>query len=441
MVEDSVTRQVSGSLPATADVVIIGAGPAGSAAAWAIERAAPGTKTVILEQSSQPGAGSSTASLENYRTCWPALCLAKQMARSVEVFHHADAYLGEGAAQALHVKERGYLFCGFTEKQADALRQDVAHLHHIGLTHIEYLNTDEVRYRYPWLGEKVIAAKFDPVAGWLDSNALIHCYIKSAKSAKIVFDIREVQIQVKNHQVTGVQTAAGTIHTSRVVIAGGANARAIGRTAGVELPLVLRPRQSVTVATRHQPFPEDAPMVIGSAPHPHIRPEARTGAILGWEYTWYTKNLPKRDGHGRDYMIDPIYPLEPLKDPRFPSMLPLLLARQFGHPPGKGFNDPCYLRGVSHNIGYYVSRSPETTYKILPDGTKRHYESERAILDAVPEVAGLFLSAAHVGHGIMSSPGGGEIIAAKVLGLDLPDPIFQQFGLDVPHVDYDEAVL
>ncbi|MCU0512264.1 MAG: FAD-binding oxidoreductase [Anaerolineae bacterium] len=441
MVQDVLNKQTLDAPPPVADVVIIGAGPAGAAAAWAIERAAPGTRTVLLEQGAQPGAGSSTASLENYRTCWPALCLARQMARSVQIFHQADDYLGAGAADALHLKQRGYLFCGFTPAQADALRQDVAHLHSIGLTHIEYLAADEVRYRFPWLGERVIAAKFDPVAGWLDSNALVSRFIRSARTAKIVFQVQDIHLLVKNHHIIGVQTAQGTIHAPQVLIASGASARQLGRTAGVELPLVMRPRQSVTVANRHVQFPEDAPMLIGAAPHPHVRPEARNGAIFGWEYTWYTKQIDHRHEHGRDYLIDPVQPIQSLKDPRFPSMVTTLLARQFGHGAGQGFNDPCYTRNLYHNIGYYVSRSGAVAYKTLADGTIQPYESERAILDAVAEVNGLFVSVAHVGHGIMTSPAAGEIIAAKMLGRDLPDPVFHQFGMDVPCVAHDEAVL
>jgi hypothetical protein len=41
----------------------------------------------------------------------------------------------------------------------------------------------------------------------------------------------------------------------------------------------------------------------------------------------------------------------------------------------------------------------------------------------------------------MSSPGGGEILACKVLDLPLPDPVFGEFGLDTPWVDFDEGVL
>src|SRR6476659_873611 len=126
-------------MPHSADVVIIGGGPAGTAALWAIERTAPGTKTVLIEKSDRLGAGSSLASLENFRTCWPAICLAKQMRRSIEILQNADAYLGEGAAQSIALKQRGYLFCAFNQTQADILKADVCRLHEIGLSHIEFL--------------------------------------------------------------------------------------------------------------------------------------------------------------------------------------------------------------------------------------------------------------------------------------------------------------
>ena len=180
-------------------------------------------------------------------------------------------------------------------------------------------------------------------------------------------------------------------------------------------------------------------MVIGAAPYPHVHPEARDGAIFGWEYNWHNKYAGGEYGtnEAHDAIIEPLYPVEQLKDPRFPSITLALLARQFGHRDGEGFADTHYLRGISHNIGYYVYR----------DGTAAHgadgspYDSERAILDAWPGVEGLFVSVAHVGHGIMSSPAAGEIIASEVLGLPLPDPVFREFGLDVPWVEYDEGVL
>lgn len=425
------------TMPRAADVVIIGGGPAGTAAAWAIHRLAPGTTTVLIEQQERLGAGSSTAALECYRTCWPTVCIAEQMQRSITVFHNADDYLGAGASQAIHLKEQGYLFCAFTPAQAESLKNDVTRLHAIGLTHIEYLEAAAVQSRFSWVGERVIAAKFDPIAGWLDSNALIYRYAQSA--TKILLGVPHIEIHVAAGQVVGVKIPAGEIKTSAVIIASGANARAIGRTAGLDLPVTVIPRQSFTTGWRHNPFPEHSPMIISAAPYPHVRPEAQVGAIFGWEYTWNSRRV-RAMGHPAplpDAMPEPIYPAHPLKDPRFPSLTLAWLARQFGHAPGTGFANPRYLQGLRHNIGYYVYRSPAASHRA--DGTP--YHSERAILDRVPAINGLFLSIAHGGHGIMTSAGAGEIIASLVLGQPAPQPSAADFGLNVAWVDHDESVL
>ncbi len=432
-----ISNPQSTDVPRTADVVIIGGGPAGTAALWALAKADPSLKLVLIEQSDRLGAGSSLASLENYRTCWPTPCLARMMARSIDIYHHADDTLGEGASQALALKQQGYLFCGFTDSQADSLKADVTHLHAMGMTHVEFLDADAVRKRFSWLGERVIAAKYDPIAGWLDSNALIYKYAQSADNATIVLDVSNVAIRVERGRVCGVTFSGGAIDAPNVIIAAGANARQVAQSAGVDLPIVVIPRQSFTTGGRHPEFPSDAPMIIGAAPYPHVRPEAREGAILGWEYTWSAKYA----GEKGDSLSNPVWPVNQFKDARFPSIVLMLLARQFGHAEGEGFASPVYLRGIHHNIGYYTYRSHEAAYIVADDGTHQPYESERAIIDAHPDLPGLFLSVAHVGHGIMSSAAAGEIIAARVLRQELPDPLFADFGYHVHRVEHDANAL
>lgn len=412
-------------LPPTADVVIIGGGPVGTSAAWALERAAPGTRIVLLEQSGGLAAGASLASLENFRTCWPAPCLARLMSRSVEVLLNPADYLVEGVN--LGIKRQGYLYVAFTEDGAETFRRDVAHLHNIGLTHVEYLDGGEVAARHSWLGGRVTAAKFDPMAGWLDSHALVYAYANSTRSTKIALGVTGAQIRVEGGCVTGVTTANGSISAPNVVIAAGANARQVGRSAGVDIPIVARPRQSFTTPWRHEAFPEGAPCVISAAPFPHARPEARAGAIFGWEYG------------GAPTLTEPTQPADAYKDARFPSITLGLMARQFGHALGEGFGDTRYLRGVVHRAGYYVYR--DNAYVTQANGARQPYESQRAIMDAWPGVDGLFLSVAHVGHGIMASPAAGEIVAAKVLRRDLPDAVYADFGLDVPYVAHDAGGL
>jgi len=431
------------NLPRTADVVVIGGGPAGAAALWAIDRAAPTTRTVLLETSESLGAGSSVASLECFRSCWPTLCLARQLEHSIEVFLNADAYLGEGATKDIAVRQNGYFFCAFTEAQAAGLKADVARLHEIGLTHVEYLEAEAIRQRFPWVGERVIAGKFDPKAGWLDSNALIYRFARSAKNAQIVLGVGEIQICVEAGKVIGVTTPFGDIATPHVLIAAGAGAVSLAREVGITLPVVIRPRQSFTTAWRDERIPPTSPMIISSAPFAHLRPEAHEGAIFGFEYTWHNKYAGAAYGTNaqRDGLLEPVFPAANLKDPRFPSITLALLARQFGHRDGEGFANPRYLRGIRHNIGYYVCRGDEAAYRVAPDGTHLPYESERAIIDAVPEIDGLFLSIAHAGHGIMSSPAAGEIAASRVLGLPFTDPSFGDFGIGVHWVEHDERVL
>jgi len=422
-----------------ADVVVIGGGPAGAAAVWALGRSAPHLKVVLLERNAQMATGSSLASLECFRSCWPIECNKQQMVRSIEVFTHADEYLGESAQQALGLKMQGYLFCGFSATHAASFKGDVARLHAIGLSHIQYLDEAEVQKRFGWLGPRVTSAKFDPQAGWLDSNALTSRMAYSNRSAQMIFNTHDVRILTEGGRVVGVESSQGVIHTPCVVLANGAWARAVGQTAGADVPVVVKPRQSVTVHQRHAAFPSDGPMVIGSGPH--VRPEAGKGAIFGWEYKRTPRNLPLNVAHGEDYLLDPYAPIDALKDPRFPSMLPMLMGRQFGHGPGEGFNDACYSRGLSHNIGYYVFRDESAAYQMDAAGTQQPYESERAIMDYAPEVEGLIYSVAHVGHGIMTAPAAGEIVASLVLGEALPHAAYADFAIKASFAEYDAAVL
>ncbi|MDZ4768290.1 MAG: FAD-dependent oxidoreductase [Chloroflexota bacterium] len=435
-------RPGADDMPTSADAIVIGGGPTGAAACWALERAHPGIRTILIEREERLGAGSSLASLENYRTCWPALPLMAQMRRSVEVFHHADDELSEGASASIHLKERGYLFLAMTDSHAASLRSDVAHLHSIGLRHIEYLDHDEVQRRFPTIGRAVIAAKWDPIAGWLDSNALIHAFVRAAPHARVLLGIDGTTITHESGRVVGVHTPYGTIHAPIVVLAAGGWAPVVARESGIALPVILRPRQSFTTGYRHAGFTDDMPMLIGESPSPHVRPEAGTGAIFGWEYRWHSKWAPELTPNpDHDAVLEPSDHLARLKDPRFPSLTLALLARQFDHGEGEGFNDPKYLRGLHHNIGYYVYRDETAAYRVDADGSRHGYESERAIICPHPDVSGLILSVAHVGHGVMTAPAAGELAAAHALGLALPDPHYAGFGLDVPYVDQDAPVL
>lgn len=213
-------------------------------------------------------------------------------------------------------------------------------------------------------------------------------------------------------KLVGVKTANGLVRTEKVIIAAGAGSRQVGRTAGIEIPVVATPRESFVTSFRHQEIPEDSPFIIGAAPYPYVRPEGQ-GAIFGWAYQ-------------RSSMIEPIFPVEKTKDKRFPSVTLDLLARQFRHKNGEGFANNLYLKGLKHQVGYYVTRDSD--------------KSDRAIIGEWPGIDGLFLSVAHGGHGIMTSPASGNIIASIILGQSFK-PVFTKFSVLASSDQFEPGVL
>ena len=94
---------------------------------------------------------------------------------------------------------------------------------------------------------------------------------------------------------------------------------------------------------------------------------------------------------------------------------------------GEPFLEAIFQRELGMSIAGYI-------------GQVRIHNAKR-IVAKNPALDGLFLSVAHVGHGIMAAPSAGEILAARVLKLPFAEPAFADFGLDVPWVRYDENAL
>ncbi|MFN8497847.1 MAG: FAD-binding oxidoreductase [Anaerolineae bacterium] len=419
----------SSGTPLTADVVIIGGGQAGPATAWAVEREDPTARIVVLEANAQLAGGASTASLEQFRTCWTPRAIAEQVRWSLEIFLDPDTYLGEGAAQGLNVRQRGYLWLALGEDEAQAQRENVALLHTWGLRHACALDADDVRRAYPWLPQRVVGARLDPLAGWLNSDFLANRFARGTSNTRFLLETPAQAILADGGRVSGVRTARGVVSAPRVLLAAGPGSRALGKTVGVDLPLVCMPRQSFSTPFRDPSIPPHAPVVISRFPYAHFRPDG-DGLLFAWSYHW---SRHPADESAPGY-VDSIPPVQSLKDGRFPEATLWLLARQFGHPEGEGFRDPRYLsRRIGHQIGYYVYRQPTV------DPAGRVIHSERAIIDHVPGVEGLVLSIAHAGHGIMTAPAAAHIAASLALGKTPRIPLWQDFGLGVGRVAYEEG--
>jgi sarcosine oxidase subunit beta len=181
-----------------------------------------------------------------------------------------------------------------------------------------------------------------------------------------------VSIETSRGRVTGVRTAEGVVGTGHVVLAAGAWAAPIARTAGVDLP--VEPRRRMLVPT--EPFaglPERLPMVVDMQTGFHFRPEGR-GYLLAWE--------------------DPDDPgsAEPVFDRRFVEKVLMKAAERVPAFAGLAVNPAKGWAGL---------------YEMSPD--------KHGILGPAPGVEGLWLANGFSGHGVMHAPATGRILADLIV--------------------------
>lgn len=414
-----VTRSLE--MKPSADVVVIGGGQVGPAVASALEEFDPTISSVVLEVNPSLAGGASLASAECFRSGWTPQAIAQQVAFSIERILQADDYFGPGAKARLNVRQRGYLYLG-RERDIPSMKRAVSLMRSWGIASVEYLDDKGLHDEYPWVPGHFVGARVDRRAGWLDSNSLARLHAEKTKNSRFFMETPAIEIIVSSGAVTGVRTPHGTISTRNVIIASGPGARAMGKSAGIDFPVICVPRQSFTTPFRHDGIPADAPFIIAPSPHAYFRPE-NTGMLFGWAY----ERMYHENGVAvSSYLVDPAKPAGSYKDLWFPSVELDMLKRQFGYHDGHGFGDPRYLRGITHNAGFYV-------YRYESRGDER-IRSERAIIDKT-DIVGLVACIAHAGHGIMTAPAAGHIAAAHVVGVTPGIPLWEDFRLNMPVVE------
>ena len=156
-------------LPATAELVVIGAGVIGAATAFAARRA--GIDTVVLE--ARPTAAASTTAVATgaYRVQQDdpdELALVRETVAAMEDF---AAFSGQDRYDPAPTRA-GLLSLTTTEEGAEEQRETVARQRAIGVDGIELLDGDEVRARFPFLADTIVSGRFRADDGLLDQRQL-----------------------------------------------------------------------------------------------------------------------------------------------------------------------------------------------------------------------------------------------------------------------------
>ncbi|MFL5643085.1 MAG: NAD(P)/FAD-dependent oxidoreductase [Chloroflexota bacterium] len=265
-----------------ADLVVVGAGTVGG---WAsVFARAQGADSVVVVERGQVGSGASSRAAGIVRAQGGTPATVALGRWSIDFYNAQAATYGTDSG----FRELGYLILAVTGEDERAGRERVA-MQRAQELDVEWLDAAQAAERAVTLaptGHR--GGSFIATDGAIDPPRNVRAYSLAMQSAGV--DLRERTTVTRvvtaraaggGARVTAVETDAGTIETDRVLLTGGPSLRAVGRLAGVRIP-VGAARHSVAVLEPHPAFDvERLPMVFDIGAGLYWRVE-EGGLLFGW---------------------------------------------------------------------------------------------------------------------------------------------------------------
>ncbi|MBV8714068.1 MAG: FAD-binding oxidoreductase [Chloroflexi bacterium] len=366
-------------LPQIADVVVIGGGIVGAATAFFACKA--GLRVVLLEKRPALCTLTTPASTGAFRLQFDNPEEIALVREGIELFEQfADRTELDG--YDLGLRKQGYLFCATSDVGVAHQRHFVEALHGWGVRDVELLTGDEARYRFSYLSQDIVQARFRASDGWLDPKWLTFGYAR-ASGAAIVLNTTATGFVRQGDRVVGVQTPRGTIACESAVVAAGPFAAQVAALAGLRLDLRPTIRHKLVIPELPA-LPADGPMTIHEETAAHWRPGLR-----GCYGLFTDPRTPA--GEPLDNVPTSADFAFRLLDPRSPTSLARL--------------SPLWESAWDDGSLYWLLQAGQYTY------TADH----RPLLGP-SDVDGLVLNCGYSGHGIMASAGGSRMTVDAMLG-------------------------
>ncbi len=247
----------------TADLVVVGAGTVGGWASW-FAATGGAERVVVLERGlAGQGASSRAAGVVRQQGGMPATV---ELGRwSVGFYRGQQEVLGTDSG----FRELGYVILATTASEERAAHERVAMQREAGLD-VRWTDAAETRRLNPTLaaagyrGGTYVASD-----GYVDPPRNVRAYSLAMQAAGVSLRERTAFLGVRTaaarggrRRVTGVETAAGTIATERVLLTGGPSLREVGRLVDARL-WVGAARHQVAISEPHPDLEvEHQPMVF-----------------------------------------------------------------------------------------------------------------------------------------------------------------------------------
>jgi sarcosine oxidase, subunit beta len=220
------------SLPAGAEVVVAGGGVIGTSIAFHLAEA--GVDVCLLERGELAG-GSTSRAAGGFRAQFSDPLNIAIGQRSIEAFTAFDDR--PGAEIDLH--QVGYLFLLEHAEDVAAFEASLALQNELGVPS-RFVDLDEVHKLCPLAElEGVLAATYSPLDGYASPEAVVQGYAAGAREhgATVLTGCAVTGIRHDGRELSGVETALGTIETGIVVCAAGVWSPEIASAVGLALPV------------------------------------------------------------------------------------------------------------------------------------------------------------------------------------------------------------
>ncbi len=262
----------------TADAVVLGGGIVGASTAFWLSRA--GMKVILIEKRDGLSSLTTAASAECFRTQFTEKSMADLALESVDMFEHFNDVVKVSDLD-IHLTQKGYLFVTDEEARIPELEKAILQYEACGVTGSQLIKGDDLHELFPFLAPKTLAASFNNRDGWLSTHETSYGFAKGADKADFFMKTKVIDILKDSKGICGVETDRGTISTRLVVNCAGPYAGAIGKMAGLDMPLRTVKRQKAFIRASHPDLPLDAPFTVDLCNESYWRPEAG-GLLCAW---------------------------------------------------------------------------------------------------------------------------------------------------------------
>jgi glycine/D-amino acid oxidase-like deaminating enzyme len=420
----------------TADIVICGAGIAGTALAYHLVTRL-GARNVVVVDERQPLTLTSDKGTQGYRNWWPGpdATMLQFVSRSLDILEE----IARQNFNAIRMSRRGYLFATASDVRVEEMRRIALQVSSYGMGPLrEHRSIDAYQPEpaegfegqpdgadlllggsatraFPYLDSSTRAVLHVRRAGWLNAVVLgTWCLNRAIADGATFLKDRVQSVDTAGGRVRSVTLAGGdTIHTGKLVLAAGPLLAQAGRMLGLELPVFHELHAKITFRDTRAAIPRNAPFLIWTD---------------GMQLQWSADEMARFAASPRDRCLlermpggvhvrpvdgpngDELYLIWTYENDRCEPVWPQQFSDNY---PG------AVMRAVAAMVPAMKAYETRAADGYVDGGYYCKTRENRPLAGPLP-VEGAFVCGALSGSGVMTSHAAAELVATHVTGGSLP---------------------